>query len=65
FYNTRERSLDELLPWDFIDTGVSKRFLIREWEKAQRAEVTQNCRKQCSGCGVGSFEGGICVERKN
>ena len=65
FYNTRERSLDELLPWDFIDTGVSKRFLIREWEKAQRSEVTQNCRKQCSGCGVGSFEGGICVERKN
>ena len=65
FYNTRERSTDELLPWDFIDTGVSKRFLIREWEKAQRAEVTFNCRKQCSGCGVGSFEGGICVERKN
>ncbi len=65
FYNTRERSTEEWLPWDFIDTGVTKQFLKREWEKAQQGIVTPNCRKQCSGCGVGTFQGGVCVENKN
>ena len=63
FYTHRERSTEELLPWDFIDIGVSKHFLISEWERAQRAEITPNCRKQCSGCGAACFGGGICYER--
>ncbi len=65
FYNSRERSTDEILPWDFIDCGVSKEFLKREWEKAQRGIVTPNCRMQCSGCGAMQFEGGVCFENKN
>ncbi|MCQ2507723.1 MAG: TIGR03960 family B12-binding radical SAM protein [Dorea sp.] len=62
FYNYRERSLDELFPWDFIDIGVTKKFLKKEWEKAMRGEVTPNCRIQCSGCGAASFGGGVCFE---
>ncbi len=65
FYNLRERPLDELFPWDFIDIGVTKQFLQREWERAMRAEVTPNCRMQCSGCGVAKWKGGVCVEGKN
>ena len=65
FYNNRERDVDEILPWDFIDTGVTKAFLKREWENAQEGKVTPNCRQRCSGCGVMRFEGGICVENKN
>ena len=59
-YACRERDLDELVPWDFIDIGVRKDFLKKEWEKAQREEVTPNCREQCSGCGAASYGGGIC-----
>ncbi|MEG0962552.1 MAG: TIGR03960 family B12-binding radical SAM protein [Lachnospiraceae bacterium] len=65
FYNLRTRSMDELLPWDFIDCGVSKSFLMREWENAQQEEVTGNCRMQCSGCGAGKFKGGVCLEHQN
>lgn len=65
FYNERERSLDELFPWDFIDIGVTKEFLKREWEHAMKGEVTPNCRQQCSGCGVAKWKGGVCVEGKN
>ncbi len=65
FYNTRTRSLDEILPWDFIDCGVSKEFLKREWKRAQEEIVTPNCRMQCSGCGVMQFGGGVCYENKN
>lgn len=65
FYNLRERSTEEILPWDFIDIGVSKAFLKREWERALRGEVTPNCRMQCSGCGVAKWKGGVCVEGKN
>lgn len=65
FYTSRERSTDELLPWDFIDIGVSKRFFIQEWERAKRAEVTPNCKQQCSGCGAAVFGGGVCFEDKN
>lgn len=63
FYTMRERGKDELFPWDFIDTGVTKRFLRNEWERAMRGEVTPNCRAKCSGCGVASYKGGVCVER--
>ena len=62
FYTTRERSLDELFPWDFIDAGVSKEFLKREWENALSEKVTPNCRRRCSGCGAKKFGGGVCYE---
>ena len=62
FYTTRERALDEILPWDFIDCGVTKQFLIREWEQAKLANVSPNCRVQCQGCGATMFQGGVCFE---
>ncbi|MCI9138623.1 MAG: TIGR03960 family B12-binding radical SAM protein [Lachnospiraceae bacterium] len=62
FYNTRERDLDEILPWDFIDTGVTKEFLKREWEKALKEQETPNCKESCSGCGARKFGGGVCYE---
>lgn len=65
FYNHRERPLDEVFPWDFIDIGVTKEFLKREWNQAMNAEVTPNCRMKCSGCGVAKWKGGVCVESKN
>ncbi len=63
FY-TRERPLDEILPWDFIDCGVTKEFLKREWEKALREEPSENCRIKCQGCGAARFGGGICTEAR-
>lgn len=65
FYTMRERDLDEIFPWDFIDTGVSKEFLKREWKNAMEGSVTPNCRMRCSGCGVKKFGGGVCYEDKN
>lgn len=65
FYTLRERSVDELLPWDFIDAGVTKRFLIKEWERSHEEIVTPNCREKCSGCGAARYEGGVCFEGKN
>lgn len=64
FYTVRERKDDEIFPWDFIDAGVSKKFLLREWKHAQEEKVTPNCRMQCSGCGAGKYQGGVCVESK-
>lgn len=61
FYR-RERSYDEILPWDKIDIGVSKEFLIKENEKAKQGIVTPNCREKCSGCGASCFNGGVCYE---
>lgn len=65
FYNTRQRSTDEILPWDFIDCGVSKEFLKKEYEKALAGIVTPDCRTQCNGCGAAVFGGGVCFENKN
>ena len=65
FYTTRERSLDEIFPWDFLDCGVSKEFLKREWKKAMNETVAPNCRQKCSGCGARVFGGGVCFEGKN
>ena len=63
FYNERERSTDEILPWDFIDIGVTKAFLKREWERAQRGEITPNCKEQCQGCGAAVYGSGkFCFE---
>lgn len=64
FYTTRERSLDEVFPWDFIDIGVTKNFLKREWLEAMAGRVTPNCRQKCSGCGAASFGGGVCFEQR-
>ncbi len=64
FYTTRERSLDEIFPWDFLDCGVTKEFLKREWLKAQKETVSPNCRMQCQGCGANRFGGGVCYEAK-
>ncbi len=60
FYTTRERADDEIFPWDFIDCGVTRQFLLREWKKAQEGVVSPNCQTQCQGCGAGTFQCGIC-----
>ncbi len=60
FYVYRRRSLDELLPWDFIDAGASKEFFLREYKNSLAEKVTPNCRERCSGCGAAKFTGGIC-----
>ena len=65
FYTLRERSTDEILQWDFIDAGVTKEFLIREWKQAKGEVVTPNCRQKCAGCGARRYKGGVCYEGKN
>lgn len=62
FYTHRERDLNEILPWDFIDCGVTKEFLKREWEKAKQEQISENCKLKCQGCGAVRFGGGICFE---
>lgn len=62
FYTLRERDTKELLPWDFIEIGVSKTFLKKEWERAKEGIITPNCRENCSGCGAAKFGGGVCYE---
>ena len=63
FYVYRDRSYDEILPWDFIDIGVNRKYLEVENEKAKKAELTQNCRKGCTGCGINvNFKEGKCFE---
>lgn len=57
FYANRRRSEDEVLPWDHIDAGVTKEFLLREKHKAERGEITPDCRKGCHGCGIQRYEG--------
>ena len=63
FYNLRERSYDEVLPWDHIDIGVTKSFLMKENEKAKAAETTPHCREKCSGCGAAVWKTGVCTEK--
>ena len=65
FYAYRDRCVDEILPWDFIDIGVTRKFMEKEWERAQAEVVTPNCRMKCSGCGAAKFGGGVCFENKN
>lgn len=62
FYTSREFEQDELFPWDFIDVGVTKKFLWREWEKALKAEVSPDCRGNCHACGITDIfnSGGFC-----
>ncbi len=65
FYTSRERNEDEIFPWEFIDIGVTKQFLWKEYKRAKEETVTPNCRMSCSGCGAASFKGGVCVEARN
>ena len=64
FYTTRTRSDEEVFPWDFLDCGVNRAFLLREWKRAAEAVVTPNCKMQCQGCGAARFGGGICFEQR-
>ena len=65
FYTVRNRPEDEIFPWDFIDAGVTKNFLLREWHTAHEEKVTPNCRQKCAGCGAMKYEGGVCYENQN
>ncbi len=64
FYTTRKRADDEIFPWDFLDCGVTKQFLLREWHNAQNEVVTPNCRMQCNACGAARFQTGVCLEKR-
>lgn len=62
FYANRVREENEILPWDHIDVGVSKKFLWREYQKAVNAQVTPNCKENCAGCGANKLiGGGVCI----
>ncbi len=61
FYANRRFGLDEILPWDFIDIGVTKKFMKLEYERSLKAETTPDCRTKCSGCGASSLCDGKCV----
>ncbi|MDE7184485.1 MAG: B12-binding domain-containing radical SAM protein, partial [Lachnospiraceae bacterium] len=65
FYTTRERSLDEVFPWDFIDCGISKEYLKKEWQHALEEQITPNCQQQCNACGAARYHCGICVTERS
>ncbi len=65
FYTARTRNDDEIFPWDHIDAGVSKAFLLKEWKRAKEGTVTPNCRMKCQGCGSAVYGGGVCFEAEN
>lgn len=62
FYANRKRSYDEILPWDHISIGVSKKFFIDEMERAKQEAITKNCRTECAMCGAKCFGEGVCFE---
>lgn len=64
FYACRQRDFDEILPWDFLDYGVTKDFLKKECEKAYKDTTTPHCRLKCSNCGANKYGGGVCFERR-
>lgn len=64
FYTTRERADDEIFPWDIIDCGVTKAFMLREWKNALAGKKSLNCRQGCLGCGANSYGVGVCLESK-
>ncbi len=63
FYANRQREFDEILPWDHIDYGIKKSFLIEECKKAYESVTTKNCRQECSKCGANRWGGGVCFEK--
>ncbi len=64
FYTSREREREEILPWDFLDVGVTKDFLWREYKRGMEEKVTPNCRRACADCGAKIFHGGVCYDKK-
>ncbi len=64
FYTTRIRSEDELFPWDFLDCGVTKQFLLREWKLAKEEAESPHCRMKCLGCGAARYGVGVCMEER-
>ncbi|MBQ4604981.1 MAG: TIGR03960 family B12-binding radical SAM protein [Clostridia bacterium] len=62
FYTARRREYDEILPWDHMDYGVTKKFLVNESVKAHKGETTASCREKCAGCGANRLNGGVCDE---
>lgn len=64
FYNTRKRDKDEIFPWDFLDCGVTKEFLYREWHQSLNELESPNCRQKCLGCGAFKYGVGVCKELK-
>lgn len=65
FYSARKRDFDEVLPWDHIDVGVTKEFLIREAKRAEEGKTTKNCMIACNKCGAERFDCGICKKEKS
>ncbi len=65
FYTVRERGDEEVFPWDIIDCGVDKSFLLREWKNALAGNKSANCRQQCLGCGAIDYGVGVCFEGRN
>ncbi|MCH5171125.1 MAG: TIGR03960 family B12-binding radical SAM protein [Oscillospiraceae bacterium] len=63
FYANRVRSYDEVFPWDIMDYGIRKDFLIEENKKAHKSETTPHCRIKCSACGANKLNGGKCDAR--
>lgn len=63
FYANRRRDFSEVLPWDHIDTGVNKGFLVRECQKAYEGDLTRNCANGCSNCGASVYQAGICFRK--
>ncbi len=63
FYAHRQKEFDEILPWDFIDIGVTKEFLWREYNRSLKEKTTPNCIEACVNCGATVFEGGVCFNR--
>ena len=64
FYANRKRSFDEILPWDHINYGVTKDFLIKECKKAYESDTTPHCRLKCSNCGASKYGEGVCFEKR-
>ncbi len=64
FYTTRQRSDDEIFPWDILDCKVTKAFLLREWKRAKEGSASSNCRQKCLGCGAAVYGTGVCTEKK-
>mgnify|MGYP001018892717 CR=1 FL=1 len=65
FYANRRRPLDETLPWDHLDYGVTKAFLAAENRRAHESKTTPNCRQACSGCGAACWKRGVCVDERH
>lgn len=64
FYANRTRSFDEVMPWEHLDYGISKNFLIEQNKLAHSALTTPNCREKCANCGAACFKGGVCFEKR-